>query len=281
MLVAECGSISKAARTLHLAPQTVSHQLGLLEEQLGTRLLERQGHTWKLTEAGSTALTYAKEIFALGKEMQDALRGTRTDISLRLNVGITDAIPKHVAFRLLEPVLAMETNVSLSCVEGNLSDLADKLAEHTIDLILADRPLTPHVLPKVESFFLYESELSVMLHPTLMPDKPFPEALQGLPFLLLSDHHDLTHSLTSWFQQNHYEPDVVGHFDDSALMKTFARGGKGACCIPRLIEEDVAEEFGLHCIGHITAVTEKYFAIKMQRKVKHPAVEVICHSGPS
>lgn len=274
--VAETGSISKAARKLDLTPQTVSHQLGLLEEQLGTRLLERKGHQWNVTDSGAIALKYASEIFSLGQEMQDALRGAQSDAPMHLHVGITDAIPKHVAYRLIEPVLEKSIPMTFTCVEGNIRDLSQQLEAHSIDVILTDRPLTPDILARAESYFLYESQLSIMAHKKLVSELPFPESLNKLPFLLLSEHHHLAHALIEWFDQHHLSPRIMGRFDDSALMKTFAKNGVGACCIPTLIEGDVAEEFGLHCIGHITTVTEKYYAIKMQRKVEHPGVTAIC-----
>ena len=124
--VAQEGTISKAARKLHLAPQTVSHQLGLLEESLGTRLLIREGSHWQVTEAGAVALSYAKDIFGLGKALQDTLRGVEENKTLHLNVGITDVVAKHVAYRLIEPALQLPQQVVLQCEEGSLTELGQR-----------------------------------------------------------------------------------------------------------------------------------------------------------
>jgi LysR family transcriptional activator of nhaA len=68
-MVANEGSIARASERLHLAPQTISGQLGHLESILGVELFSRVGRNLKLTDIGQLVLNYADEIFSLGAEL--------------------------------------------------------------------------------------------------------------------------------------------------------------------------------------------------------------------
>lgn len=276
MTVAELGSIARAAEQLDLAPQTISAQLGLLEENIGKRLLERKGNRWRPTEAGALALKYAHDIFSTGKEMTDALRGIGIDKHIELNVGITDAIPKTVAYKLIMPALHLEQPVHLRCVEGSFTDLAEQLAKHSIDILIADRPMAHHLHIKADSHLLHEGALTFMARKDMLSNAPFPACLHDMPFLMPTEHHWLSRTLTDWFEDIQVRPRVTGRFDDSALLKAFAREGIGACCVPTLIAEDVQQEFGLVPFGHLDEPKERFYAITVKRRFAHPAVSAIC-----
>src|SRR5689334_18411055 len=118
--VVQEGSFSRAAKRLRLAQPTVSEQVRALEEALGEPLLQRRGRTLALTEAGTVVHRYAHEIFALGREMQDAIKGRPLTASLRLNVGIADVVSKLIAYRVLEPALRLDKPVRLVCHEDKV-----------------------------------------------------------------------------------------------------------------------------------------------------------------
>jgi LysR family transcriptional activator of nhaA len=123
------GGVGRAAEALHLTPQTISSQLKVLENSLGVRLFARSGRELVLTDAGRLALTFADEIFRLGAEMGEALKGRASGRPLQFSVGIVDVVPKLVAYRLLEPALRLDEPVRILCREGKL------------DILLADTPL--------------------------------------------------------------------------------------------------------------------------------------------
>src|SRR3954451_25294861 len=107
MIVRE-GSISAACRRLRLAQPTVSGQLRELEAALGVQLFHRRGTQLVLTETGNHVYRYAREIFSLGRELQESLaRGAKTH-STQLVIGIADVVPKLIARKLLEPALRFD-----------------------------------------------------------------------------------------------------------------------------------------------------------------------------
>src|SRR6056297_312913 len=141
-MVAKEGGITPAAEKLHLAQPTLSTQIQKLEKSLGVKLFDRRGRSLTLTDTGQMVFRYADEIFCLGRELADSLRGQPTRDSIRLLVGVPDVLPKLVVYHLLKPALAMQERVKLICYEGKLNDLLSELALHRLDIVLADSPLT-------------------------------------------------------------------------------------------------------------------------------------------
>lgn len=120
--VAHAGSVAAASNKLHLTPQTVSAQIKLLEDDLGTALFKPAGRGLELTEAGRVALSYADEIFALGHEMVSSLRANAIpeQTMATFRVGISDAIPKSLTHRLLASLKRVEKPIRLVCHEGTI-----------------------------------------------------------------------------------------------------------------------------------------------------------------
>ncbi|MDH5181012.1 MAG: transcriptional activator NhaR, partial [Gammaproteobacteria bacterium] len=232
--VARQGGIARAGEQLHLTPQTISSQLSLLEEQLGTALFDRVGRGLQLTEAGRLAMSYADEIFSLSGEMQEMIRNRPGERSILFRVGVADVVPKSIAHRLLTPALGLQEQVRIVCREGDLESLLAELSVHRIDLVIADGPIPPHLHVRGFNHPLGDCGISFFAAPGLAKsvNKPFPECLSGLPFLIPGEGSVLRTQLLNWFDRLHLHPRIAGEFDDSALMKAFGRGGAGIFIAP-------------------------------------------------
>jgi len=139
--VAKAGSVTRASERLHLTPQTISGQLSLFEEVLGEALFNRSGRQFELTETGRMVLSYADEIFSLGQELEETLHHRPTDRPLQFRVGVTDAVPKAVAYQLLEPAMQTVQPPRIICREGKVAALLAELAVHRLDIVIADSPM--------------------------------------------------------------------------------------------------------------------------------------------
>jgi LysR family transcriptional activator of nhaA len=275
-VVATEGGITRAAERLDLAVQTISSQLTLLEQQLGKTLFTQQGRRLVLTEAGRLALNYADQIFLLGEQLQEALNEADSG-RVRLNVGISDSLPKLSAYRMLEAALHMERPVRLVCEEDQFEALLADLALHKLDVVLTDREVRAGASLKVFSHQLFDSAMVVVGAPALARAwrEGFPGNLNGAPFLLPTRNNALRGKIDEWFVQHRIRPDVVGEFEDNALLNTFGRRGLGLFFAPAALADDVAEQFGAVRIGTADSVREQFYAISNERKIKHPAVEAI------
>jgi LysR family transcriptional activator of nhaA len=275
--VASDESISRASERLHLAPSTISAQVTKLEEMLGGKLFHRVGRNLELTEMGQIVFRYADEIFSIGREMMDTVRGRPVSGPLRLIVGIVDALPKLVVRKLLEPALQLPEQIHLVCREGKENQLLAELSVHSLDIVLTDTPVKPGLSVKAYSHLLGECGVSFFAVDPLAAKlrKDFPRSLDGVPMLLPSPMSALRGSLDQWFDSIDIRPQVTCEFDDQALLKVFGQAGDGVFAAPSVIEEEVQQQHNVKVVGRSDAIREKFYAISVERIVKHPAVAAI------
>ena len=281
-VVAKEGSITAACGKLRLAQATVSEQIIQLEDFLGCKLFIRSGRRIALSETGKLAYRHAEEIFSRGREMVSVLRGQPSSAQkLRLNVGVTDVLPKFLAYLLLRPLMQSTVSINLVCQEGKHLDLLAKLAVYELDIVLTDSPIGSQTKIKAFSHLLGECGVSVFAAKGLAAKyrKDFPRSLQGAPFLLPTANTSLRHSLDEWFAEHNIVPNIIGEFEDSALIKIFGRAGHGLFFLPRVEELELQQEYGIRAIGQPENIKEKFYAISTERKLKHPAVLAITENA--
>ena len=275
--VASHGSIARAAETLYLTPQTISGQLRDLEEQVGEKLFSREGRNLVLTETGRLVFSYADEMFRLGIELQDALAGRTPGSATTVRIGVAMVVPKLLAFRVLEPVLHLDQPVRMICHEAPLVDLLADLSVHKLDMVLADSPINPALNIRAYNHTLGESGISFFATAAQADalSATFPHGLDGHPMLMPSSGSNLRRDLQNWFEHNGISPRIVAEFEDRALMKAFGEGGGGVFTSPTAVEQDVLQKYGVRLIGRTDEITERFFAISAERRIKHPAVSAI------
>ncbi|HTN73644.1 MAG TPA: transcriptional activator NhaR [Pirellulaceae bacterium] len=276
-VVAREGSIAKACEQLHLAQPTISSQLRKLEQTLGDKLFKRSGRNLVLTEAGQVVYRYAEEIFSLGQELVDTVHGRPTGRPVRLLVGVPDDLPKLVVYRLLEPALQMPEQVQISVQEKTLSELLSDLGSHQLDVVLSDTPAGPTSHIRAFNHLLGECGLAIFGAEKLTSKlgKKFPDLLDGAPLLLPTENSSLRRALEQWFDEHDIRPRIVGEFDDSALLNTFGQAGHGLFPAPLAVEAEVRQQFNVKIVGRIEDIRERYYAISVERRLKHPAVVAI------
>lgn len=279
-VVAKEGSITRAAGRLGLAIQTVSTQLALLEQAFGKTLFLQQGRRLTLTEAGRIALSYADQIFLLGEQMVEALAASDS-ARIRLSVGISDSLPKFTAYRLLEVTTRLDIPVRLECQEDQYEALLADLALHKLDVVLTDRPVPSGNTLRVFSHLLSENEMTVVGAAQLADAHrdDFPQSLHGAPFLMPTRNNALRARIDDWFERRGIKPDIVGEFEDNALLNTFGRRGLGLFFTPAAPIDEIRNQLGVELVGRVPEVLEHFYAISNERKIKHPAVEAILAAG--
>lgn len=276
-VTAQEGSFTRAAERLGVAVQTVSAQIGLLERSLGATLLAPQGRRLVPTEAGRLALSYADQIFQLGERLRQSIADAGKDSPLRLAVGISDALPKLIAYRLLAGAIDQPDPVRLVCEEGDFNDLIADLALHRLDVVLTDRAAATSGSLRVFSHPLGDCEITLFGAPALAERcrVDFPASLHGAPVLLPTQDNALRGRLDQWFAARGLRPRVIGEFEDSALLMTFGRSGLGLFPAPALLAGDIAAEYGAVAVGEIAEVREQFYAITAERRIRHPVIEAL------
>ena len=268
-------SVSRAAEKLRLAQPTVSAQVKLLEEALGDKLFERQGRRLVLTDVGRLVYRYADEIFGIGRELLEAVKGRPSGgRPLSLVVGVANAVPKLIVHRLLQPAMTSGQEIHLVCREDSAEILLAELATHALDVVIADAQAPAHVRVKVFSHLLGESETSFFAAGPLAAKarRRFPRSLNDVPVILPTSQTALRRSIDQWFEAEDLHPKVVGEFDDSALMKAFGHTGVAVFPAPTAIEREVARMYRVQVVGRVPTIRERYYALSAERRLKHPGV---------
>jgi len=273
-MTARHGSIARASAELRLAPPTISAQIRLLEASLGEALFAREGRRLALTEIGRVVQGYADDIFSRGREMLDVVKQRGGPAGLTLAVGVSDALPKLVAWRLLQPALAIGREVRGICRDGRHDRLLAELALHELDVVLSDAPATGARQVRAFNHLLGECGVSFFAARPLAGRLKgrFPRGLDKAPFVAPTDATALRHSLDAWFERQGVRPRIVGEIEDSALLRTFGQAGAGVFAAPSVIEREVVRQHRVRVVGRTADIRERYYAISAERRVKHPAV---------
>jgi len=276
-VVAKEGTVTKAAEVLRLRQPTVSEQVKSLEGALGEQLFDRRRRRLALTDSGRLVFRYADEIFRLGQELQDTLSGRPSGRPYKLRVGVSDVLPKLLLHRLLEPALRMDEAVQIVCRENKTDRLLAELSVSDLDLVLTDAPLGGQARVRAFNHLLGECGVSFFGVSKLAEAhrEHFPQSLEGAPVLLPTEDTLLRRSLDHWFDAVGVRPRIVAEFEDSALLKQFGQYGEGIFTGPRAIEHEICEQYRVEAFGHTDRVVERFYAITVERKIKHPAVLAI------
>lgn len=278
-MVAKHGSITRASAELRLAHPTISGQIHRLEEALGEKLFARSGRHLVLTDSGRVAFRYADEIFALGKEFQDTLKGRSTGKPIRLVVGVSDVIAKSIVHRMLEPAFQLRDKVHVVCREARSPDaFMAELAVHAIDVVLADAPAGPGTPVRTFNHPLGECGTSFFASPQLARTcrNGFPRSLDRVPMLLPSSNSTFRRALDQWFQSHDIRPEIIAELDDLALASVLGEKALGVLAAPDVIAKELGKRYALQLVGRAKDIRQRFFAISVERKIKHPAVAAIC-----
>ena len=280
-VVAREGGLAAAGKALRLSHPTISAQIHSLEDRLGEKLFVKVGRRLELTDVGRVVFRYADEIFSLGREMVDTVRGQSPGRPLRLKVGVVDVVSKLVVRRLLQPALRLTQQVRLICYENSYDRLLADLALHALDIVIADAPLPPGSSIKAFTHLLGETGVSFFgtAAQARTYKRGFPRSMNGAPMLLPLEHLTLRRSLNQWFSRNGIVPRVVAEFEDSALLKVMGADGLGIFAGATAVESEIARQYGVKVIGRTEEVREQFYAISIERRLRNPAVVAISEAA--
>jgi len=273
--VCKTGSVAGAAEVLNLTSQTVTGQLKTLEERLQGKLFKRQGRGLVPSELGQLVFRYADRMFTLSHEMLDIVN-YRKEANLLFDVGVADALSKRLVSKVLETAVVAEEPIHLRCFESTHELLLEQLSQHKLDMILSDCPVDSSQQEGLFSVKLGECSISFWCHAPL-PETAFPHCLSTRKLLIPGRRSMLGRKLLNWFQTQGLEVDILGEFDDAALMKAFGAANRAIFVAPTLYGQESFQHEGIVELGRLDTVMEEYHVIFAERMIQHPAVQRICN----
>jgi LysR family transcriptional regulator, transcriptional activator of nhaA len=213
--------------------------------------------------------------------LMDAVKQRPTGRPIRLVVGIDDVLPKEIAQALIEPALGLKQPVRLLCREGSLEPLLAALALHELDVVLSDTPVTPSLNVRAYNHPLGECGVLWMGAPALAKAhrRGFPKSLDGAPMLLPTDDTALRRDLDQWCDTQAIRPIMMAEFEDYGLLRAFGQEGTGVIPVPSVLEKVFLKQYGLQRIGLAEGVVVRFYAVSIERRIRHPAVVAICETA--
>ena len=277
--VAVTGSITSASKELYLTPQTISTQVKLLEESTGMPLFQKSGRRLVLTEQGNIVKGFADDIFSLGTELSQFMRGSDSQTATDLKVGIVETLPKIAVEQVLEP--AFDQDIRLSCIEGDLSSLVNDLNAHQLDLIISDQSYTVNESSNIYVHALGQSKLALFAPLALWEEyhDKCPSGLNNAPVLFPTENSPLRRAGEDWFLQHGVTPKVVAQCSDSGLIKAMAAAGRGLFVAPLNIRAEIERATNSRVLTEMDEFNERYYAITLDKKIQNPLVSEITDSA--
>ncbi|GAK85112.1 transcriptional activator NhaR [Vibrio ponticus] len=274
-MVCKQGSVTKAADALFLTPQTVTGQIKALEDRLDGKLTKRNGRSVEPTELGQLVFKYADRMFGLSYEMLDIVNYSQHS-NILFDVGVADALSKRLVSKILMTTVPEDNSIHLRCFESTHEMLLEQLAQHKLDMILSDCPVDSSQSPGLFSKKLGESSMSFFCSGKVEKVK-FPEVLEQRKLLIPGSRTAMGRKVIEWFDRQGITVDILGEFDDVALMKAFARYHDDVIFLaPTLYSKEIQEDQALQLLGHIDELKEEYYVIFAERMIQHPAVKNVC-----
>ncbi|ROS00368.1 LysR family transcriptional activator of nhaA [Sinobacterium caligoides] len=275
-MVCKQGSVTKAAEALFLAPQTVTGQIRALEERLKGKLTKRVGRQIEPTELGQIVFKYADKMFDLSYQMLDRINYTQRENQL-FEVGIADSLSKRLVSQVLLEGMPDDQRIHFSCFESTHEMLLEQLSQHKLDMILSDCPVDSTQSPGLYSKKLGESSMSFFCSEPV-DNADFPACLERYKLLAPSRCSAMGRKVHQWFDQQGITPNILGEFDDSALLKEFSAYQTSMFIAPSIYAEELRKTHQVHEMKRVKTISEEYFVIFAERMIMHPSVKRICEA---
>lgn len=274
-VIAEEGSVTKAAKKLRLAQSSLSMQLGQFEAFLEKKLFLREGKKLILTEDGDHVFSYAKAIFNLGAELADSLGDRTRKGQLRIEIGVANFVPKAFADTLLHFLYSQNEIPYIQLVEKGLNEMIKDLAVHKLDMILSDSPhkapfehgIQNYILAKIPVLLCGNKQLTSKV-------RHFPEDLSKVPMILPTAQSRIYHALHDFFLSQKIKPNIIAEIQDLELVRRLVLSGKGIAPINAITISNAPAKDKLVVIRNskLLKIHDTIYLIKKERKNDHPLV---------
>jgi hypothetical protein len=223
--IVEEGTISKAAKTLHMAQPPLSMQLKQLEEELGVTLIKRGHRKIELTQAGKVLYKRSLQMISLNEMTFHEIQDMQNEV---LRIGITSSNSN-----ILPSCLAQNQNlahVSFRIYEGSTYEIIDLLMAHHIDLGIVRTPFDQSQLHC--QAFLKDPMVAVGIPELLHSNMTHMSDYQNKPLII---HQRYLSLITDYCLNLHFHPYIKITCDDSRTSLQWAQAGLGIAIVPQNI----------------------------------------------
>jgi len=279
--VAKTGHLTQAAGELHVSQSALSSQIRQLEERLGEALFERSGRRLLLTDAGQLVLSYAENIFGLGRELLGRLEGHGEGLT-RLRVGSVATLSRNYLENWIRPLLA-EPTVTLSLESGSLDELLRRLLEHQLDVVLANEAVSASPDRPLHCRFLGSQAISLVGPAASWGGRSLrmPEDLGGLELALPGPRHALRGAFDALCVAAGVTPRLRAEVDDMAMLRLVARDSGWLTVLPEVVVQDELRHGVLVTVARSDRLRESFYAITTLHRHRMERLEQLLAHAPA
>lgn len=239
-LVADLGSLTRAATATGTVPSLVSRQIARLESAWGDRLFERTGRGMSLSEFGRRMLPEAKLALEQLDRLDDVAREAAGALTGTVHIGVLPSMSRQLLPLLIAEVRAAAPAVRLRVTEGFSGHLDEQLALGRLDMMVVNRYGASglggeEVLGTVDTCLVGRPD-----EPILSANTVAFRELAGRSLVLPSRPNGLRLALDQLARKQGIHLDVVMEVDTGNAMKDVALSGEALTLLPRLaVKEEV------------------------------------------
>lgn len=239
-LVADLGSLTRAAAAIGTVPSLVSRQIAQLEATWGDRLFERTGRGMALSEFGRRMLPEAKLALEQFDRLDDLAREAAGVLTGTVHIGVLPSMSRQLLPLLIADIRATAPAIMLHVAEGFSGHLDEQLASGRLEMMVVNRYGASglggeEVLGTVDTCLVGRPSEALLSNKVVA----FRE-LAGLPLVLPSRPNGLRLALDQLSRKHGIRLNIVMEVDTGTAMKDVALSGHALTLLPHLaVKEEV------------------------------------------
>ncbi|MGQ0644238.1 MAG: LysR family transcriptional regulator [Elusimicrobiota bacterium] len=273
-VTAKEGSLSAACRQLFLSQSTLSIQIQKLEQSLKVTLFIRGRHGVTLTHPGKLAFERCERMFAFMDSFAPLLRANKPFPFPALNLGVTGAISYEILGRVVKFLRKQVPSQSVRVFFGGAEDLQERLARHSVDVLLADVDFSPGLGPDYRGRLVAGLPFHFVASPALIAgDKKFPDNLNRIPLFLRTPENSIRKEVDHFLYKNSVSPGVKAEAEDINYIILQVRLGAGAAALDELTMKDDLRQRRLVKLHRGELGRQNIFLINRRHHRDDPAVQ--------
>lgn len=236
--VADCGSMTAAAKAMFITQPTVSQAVSELENYYGVKLFDRLSRRLYITEIGKHLLSYARHIIALFDEMEQAMKNP--DLIGILKIGASVTVGAYLLPQLVHEFVNTYPSLQIQAVIKNTKDIEGLILKNVVDFGVVEGVVHN---PDIVSTAFMDDELVLvcsMRHPLNGAKSISRFELSQLDFIVREQGSGTRELFESVMAANDINWRLVWECNGSDGIKSAVKNGIGVTVISkRLVEDEV------------------------------------------
>lgn len=259
LTIAKEGTIVKASKKLNLTQPALSHQLKILEEDLGKKLFDRVGKRLVINETGEAVRDYASKIFRHSEEMIQFVKSDTQQVIKIVKVGTVPWLSKDQVYEFIKPLIANQ-HIRVEVFQKDLDTLIKDVQANRLDIILCDSPYSGRS-KKLAAHRLNTDTIVCVAASRNGIKGSFPKSLENKKIVSYSESCMMAEKIERFLKINRLNVHTVGVFTDSSLMRVSIEKGALIGFLPRSVVKESLKAKTLIKLGELNNIKFSLWAI--------------------